>query len=57
MRIATHNHTVFKDEKTALFAVSDLKHTEYRIKFDPKGTGKCIIELLDEEDGSFVCNM
>ena len=57
MRLATHNHTVFKDEKTALFAVSDLKQTEYRINFDQKGTGKCIIELLDEEGGSFVCNM
>lgn len=44
-------HTVFKTRALAEEVCRLMEPNEYRIKEDPTGTGKCLVEILDEDDG------
>lgn len=44
-------HTVFKTRAMAEEVCRLMEPNEYRIKEDPTGTGKCLVEILDEDDG------
>lgn len=43
--------TAFKTFADAEKVVHDLDPTEYRIDVDPKGSGRCLVMILDEETG------
>ena len=46
-----HPHKVFINRAAAEAVVEGWDENEYRINEDPKGSGRCIIEILDEETG------
>ena len=51
-----HPHKIFttKAEAEALIKVMGLEDGETRINVDPKGSGRCFIEILDIEDGEVI---
>lgn len=51
-----HPHKIFntKAEAEALIKVMGLEEGEARINVDPKGSGRCFIEILDLEDGEVI---
>jgi hypothetical protein len=51
MNITSQPHTVFKNEAAALLICADFEANEFRVLTDPKGSGRCIVEMLDEETG------
>lgn len=54
MSILNHPHTVFNNRQAAEHTCRLMESNEYNIKEDPKGSGRCIIEILDEEDGTVL---
>jgi len=44
-------YTIFNDRLAAEKACRLMEANEYRIKEDPKGSGRCLVEILDEDDG------
>ncbi len=51
----TLQHTIFSSRKKADEIAATLKEIPHRIEEDPKGSGRCLIALLDEETGEFCC--
>jgi len=51
-----HPHKIFntKAEAEDLIKVMGLEDGETRINVDPKGSGRCFIEILDIEDGEVI---
>ena len=54
MNIANQPHTVFNTEAAAMLICADLEVNEFRVIKDPKGSGRCIVEVLDEETGEVI---
>lgn len=54
MNIANQPHTIFKNEASAILICADFEPNEFRIMKDPKGSGRCIIYMLDEETGEVI---
>ena len=54
MSILNHPHKVFNNRQGAEHTCRLMESNEYNIKEDPKGSGRCIIEILDEEDGTVL---
>ena len=57
MNIFTENaarYTIFQTEAEAKKVVADWDASEYRINIDPAGSGRCFIEILDEETGEVI---
>jgi hypothetical protein len=58
MTICNAPHTIFKDFEAAQKVANTLDGTPHEIVPDPKGSGRCIIKLFDEEDPSiFIMNL
>ena len=47
-------YKVFANEAEAKAIVSDWDEAEFRINIDPKGSGRCFVEILDEETGEVI---
>lgn len=56
MDIRYQPHTLFNTEAEARAMVSRmvLEANEYRISVDPKGSGRAVIEILDEDTGEVI---
>ena len=54
MNIANQPHTVFNTEAAAMLICDDFESNEFRVVTDPKGSGRCIVEMLDEETGEVI---
>ena len=50
MAMLNNPHTIFNNRALAEHTCRLMEPNEYRIKEDPKGSGRCIVEILDEED-------
>lgn len=50
------NHKVFKTEAEAAALAADLNDEDftYRVKLDPTGTGKAILEVVENETGEVI---
>lgn len=48
------NYTIFSNADAARDVVKDWDAKSYRINIDPKGSGRCFIEILDEETGEVL---
>lgn len=42
------------EEAAKMIATMKFEDGETRIKVDPKGSGRCFIEILDPEDGAVI---
>lgn len=42
------------EEAEKMIATMEFEDGETRIKVDPKGSGRCFIEVLDLEDGAVI---
>ena len=49
-------HTIFNDKTAAEAAIIAMgfEDGETRINIDPKGSGRCFVEVLDLEDGEVI---
>lgn len=47
-------YTLFNSYEEALSVCHDLDENEYNIRVDPKGSGRCVIDILDEETGEVL---
>lgn len=47
-------YQIFSTEDAARKVVSDWPAGSYNINVDPKGSGRCFIEILDEETGDVL---
>jgi hypothetical protein len=49
-------HTIFNDKAAAEAAIIAMgfEDGETRINIDPKGSGRCFVEVLDLEDGAVI---
>lgn len=54
MNILNHPHTIFNTRKDAEHICRLMEANEFRIVEDPKGSGRCIVEILDVEDGTVL---
>jgi hypothetical protein len=54
MLIGNHPPHIFANYEAALAACVYMDANEYRIDTDPKGTGRCLVRVLDEETGEVV---
>jgi hypothetical protein len=56
MTIANRPHIIFQNVGAAQKAIADMgfESGETRINIDPKGSGRCFVEVLDLEDGEVI---
>ena len=49
-------HKIFANEgaAVAVIALMGFEHGETRIMIDPKGSGRCFVEVLDLDDGEVI---
>ena len=54
--IGDESHTLFNsvEEAAKMIAIMEFEDGETRINVDPKGSGRCFIEVLDLEDGAVI---
>lgn len=48
------SHKLFKNRAEAEAVVEGWDENEYNINEDPLGSGRCFIEILDEETGDVI---
>lgn len=48
---------IFANYEAAAKACALMDSNEYRIDTDPKGSGRCLVRILDEETGEVVGTM
>lgn len=54
MMIGNKPHTLFNNYAAAEKVTVDMEANEFRIDVDPKGSGRCVIRILDEETGEVI---
>ncbi len=56
MMLINHPHKIFANVEAAerAIAVMGFEAGETRINIDPKGSGRCFVEVLDLEDGEVI---
>lgn len=54
MMIGNEPHTLFNNYAAAEKVTVDIEANEFRIDVDPKGSGRCVIRILDEETGEVI---
>ena len=56
MTMLNNPHKIFAstDEAVATVALMGFEDGEARINVDPKGSGRCFVEVLDLEDGAVI---
>ena len=54
--IGDESHMIFSsvEEAEKMIATLEFEEGETRIRVDPKGSGRCFIEVLDPEDGAVI---
>jgi hypothetical protein len=54
--IGNEPHTIFNSVVDAqkMIAIMEFEDGETRIKVDPKGSGRCFVEVLDLQDGEVI---
>jgi len=54
--IGNEPHKIFNsvEEAAKMIAIMEFEDGETRINVDPKGSGRCFIEVLDLEDGAVI---
>jgi len=54
MLIGNRPATIFKNNEAAMKICEGMDKSEYRIDADPKGSGRCLVRILDEETGEIL---
>jgi len=57
LKIANSAYKIFNSVEAAEKVVIGWDAGSYRINVDPKGSGRCFIEVLDEETGEVLGNL